>query len=294
MTRRAPAAILIALWLTPAVHAQTPEPPGERQPVGASFLATALSDLPSGATIFSILDTSVAELISDRVDAGGLTVAQAARMGAHGSSWTQTMFRIGAVDISDPRASGTPLLIPGILGWQRMDVATAAMPLDANAAGPAITLVPARPASSWSRSIEFFGAPAFLQSRRETTVPPAIARLDGWQSASVLLSGPIVPERAGVVFGASLANSTHFERADPTQLKDQLGSLDKVKRLIKTYGMVNCTDEFLDQPKVINGFSELMKDVFGDDGVGARSAVGHNSLPGNIAVEVECIFEIEG
>jgi len=225
MTRRAPAAILIALWLTPAVHAQTPEPPGERQPVGASFLATALSDLPSGATIFSILDTSVAELISDRVDAGGLTVAQAARMGAHGSSWTQTMFRIGAVDISDPRASGTPLLIPGILGWQRMDVATAAMPLDANAAGPAITLVPARPASSWSRSIEFFGAPAFLQSRRETTVPPAIARLDGWQSASVLLSGPIVPERAGVVFGASLANSTHFERADPTQLKDQLGSL---------------------------------------------------------------------
>lgn len=78
-------------------------------------------------------------------------------------------------------------------------------------------------------------------------------------------------------------------------VKDQLGSLDKVKRLIKTFGMVNCTDDFLDQPKVINGFSELMKDVFGEDrGVGARSAVGHNSLPGNIAVEVECIFEVEG
>jgi len=73
-----------------------------------------------------------------------------------------------------------------------------------------------------------------------------------------------------------------------------LGSLDKVKRLIKTLGMVNCTDDFLDQPKVINGFSELMKDVFGEEaGVGARSAVGHNSLPGNIAVEVECIFEVE-
>lgn len=77
-------------------------------------------------------------------------------------------------------------------------------------------------------------------------------------------------------------------------VRDQLGSLDKVKRLVKTFGMVNCTDEFLDQPKVINGFSELMRDVFGDDaGVGARSAVGHNSLPGNIAVEVECIFEVE-
>ena len=76
-------------------------------------------------------------------------------------------------------------------------------------------------------------------------------------------------------------------------VRDQLGSLDKVKRLIKTFGMVNCTDDFLDQPKVINGFSELMKEVFGDDGVGARSAVGHNVLPGNIAVEIECIFEIE-
>ena len=77
-------------------------------------------------------------------------------------------------------------------------------------------------------------------------------------------------------------------------LRDTLGSLDKVKRLIKTFGMVNCTDDFIDQPKVINGFSELMKEVFGEDaGVGARSAVGHNSLPGNIPVEIECILEVE-
>jgi enamine deaminase RidA (YjgF/YER057c/UK114 family) len=76
-------------------------------------------------------------------------------------------------------------------------------------------------------------------------------------------------------------------------LKDTLGSLGKVKRLVKSYGMVNCTDDFLDQPKVINGYSELMRDVFGDAGIGARSAVGHNSLPGNIAVEIEAIFEVE-
>jgi len=76
-------------------------------------------------------------------------------------------------------------------------------------------------------------------------------------------------------------------------LKDTLGSLGKVKRLVKAFGMVNCTDDFTDQPKVINGFSELMKDVFGDDGVGARSAVGHNALPGGMAVEVEAIFEVE-
>lgn len=77
-------------------------------------------------------------------------------------------------------------------------------------------------------------------------------------------------------------------------LRNTLGSLDKVKRLVKSYGMVNCTDDFVDQPKVINGYSELMKEVFGEDaGVGARSAVGHNSLPGGMAVEIEAIFEVE-
>ena len=72
-----------------------------------------------------------------------------------------------------------------------------------------------------------------------------------------------------------------------------LGSLDKVKRLVKTLGMVNCTADFKEQPQVINGFSELMAEVFGEDaGVGARSAVGMGSLPSNIPVEIECIFEV--
>ena len=76
-------------------------------------------------------------------------------------------------------------------------------------------------------------------------------------------------------------------------VKETLGSLDKVKRIVKTLGWVNCTSEFKDQPKVINGFSELMADIFGEDnGVGARSAVSAHTLPGGIPVEIECIFEI--
>ena len=76
-------------------------------------------------------------------------------------------------------------------------------------------------------------------------------------------------------------------------VRNTLGSLDKVKRLVKTLGMVNATPEYADHPQVINGFSELMAQVFGDDaGVGARSAVGMGSLPGNIPVEIECIFEV--
>jgi enamine deaminase RidA (YjgF/YER057c/UK114 family) len=77
-------------------------------------------------------------------------------------------------------------------------------------------------------------------------------------------------------------------------VRNTLGSLNKVKRLLKTLGMVYSTPEFKDHPQVINGFSELMAEVFGEDaGVGARSAVGMGSLPGNIPVEIECIFEVE-
>ena len=77
-------------------------------------------------------------------------------------------------------------------------------------------------------------------------------------------------------------------------LRGQLGSLDRVKRIVKTLGMVNSAPDFYDPPKVINGFSELMAEVFGpDDGIGARSAVGMGPLPGNIAVEVEAIFELQ-
>jgi enamine deaminase RidA (YjgF/YER057c/UK114 family) len=76
-------------------------------------------------------------------------------------------------------------------------------------------------------------------------------------------------------------------------VRNTLGSLDRVKRLVKTLGMVNSTADFKDHPQVINGFSELMAEVFGEDaGVGTRSAVGMGSLPANIPVEVECLFEV--
>ena len=75
-------------------------------------------------------------------------------------------------------------------------------------------------------------------------------------------------------------------------VKSHLGSLDKVVRPIKVLGMVNCTPDFLEQPAVINGFSSLMVEVFGEAGKSARSAVGMVSLPGGIAVEIEAIFEV--
>jgi enamine deaminase RidA (YjgF/YER057c/UK114 family) len=78
-------------------------------------------------------------------------------------------------------------------------------------------------------------------------------------------------------------------------VRAELGSLDKVVRLVKTLGMVNATPDFKDQPQVINGFSDLMVQVFGEQaGKGARSAVGMGSLPGGIPVEIEVIFQVRG
>ncbi|MGE5108465.1 MAG: RidA family protein [Sphingobacteriales bacterium] len=76
-------------------------------------------------------------------------------------------------------------------------------------------------------------------------------------------------------------------------LKEAVGDLKKVKRIVKALGMVNCTESFTDQPKVINGFSDLMVAVFGDKGKHARSAVGMYALPSNIAVEIEMIVEVQ-
>jgi len=76
-------------------------------------------------------------------------------------------------------------------------------------------------------------------------------------------------------------------------IKDQIDDLGRIKRIIKTLGMVNCYPEFEQHPQTINGFSQLMVDVFGEEhGKGARSAVGM-TLPANIAVEIEAIFELK-
>lgn len=76
-------------------------------------------------------------------------------------------------------------------------------------------------------------------------------------------------------------------------LKAYLGDLDRVKRVVKLVGFVNCVDDFKDQPMVINGCSNLLGEVFGEKGTHARSAVGTNALPLGVAVEIEAIVEIE-
>jgi enamine deaminase RidA (YjgF/YER057c/UK114 family) len=113
--------------------------------------------------------------------------------------------------------------------------------------------------------------------------------------------GPTKPDGKLVTgkIGEDLSIEQGYEAARLTALaqlavlKSELGDLSKVKRIVKVLGMVNCTPYFIDQPKVMNGYSDLMVEVFGEKGKHARSAVGMCSLPFNIAVEVEMIVEVE-
>jgi enamine deaminase RidA (YjgF/YER057c/UK114 family) len=92
--------------------------------------------------------------------------------------------------------------------------------------------------------------------------------------------------------GAAAARSVGLQIL--SVVKEEIGSLDKVVRVVKTLGMVNATADFKDHPKVINGFSDLMVEVFGEEaGKGARSAVGMSGLPGGIPVEIEVIFQVK-
>ena len=112
---------------------------------------------------------------------------------------------------------------------------------------------------------------------------------------SIKKDGSIIVGRVGAdvdqEFGRKAAEASGL--AILATLRANLGSLDRVKRVIKTLGMVNSTAEFTNHPEVINGCSELWAKVWGPDhGIGARSAVGMGSLPRNSTVEIEAIFEL--
>ena len=113
-------------------------------------------------------------------------------------------------------------------------------------------------------------------------------------------NGPLKPDGTWITgkVGDDLTIEQGYEAARLTGiqllavLKEELGDLNKVKRIVKVLGMVNSDPNFTDQPKVVNGFSDLMVEVFGEKGKHARAAVGMNSLPFGIACEIEMIVEV--
>ena len=133
--------------------------------------------------------------------------------------------------------------------------------------------------------------------------PPVANYVNITQAGKILFlagKGPNLPEGGYVTgkVGQDLTVEQGYEAAklvgiaQLSVLKDYLGDLNKVKRILKVKGMVNATADFTNHPEVINGYSDLMVEIFGDRGKHARAAVGMGSLPRNIAVEIEMIVEV--
>ena len=130
-------------------------------------------------------------------------------------------------------------------------------------------------------------------------VPPASANFVKWRKAGNLLFLAGDGSEMKGKLGKDLSTEDGYKAARQTgidilaTLKAATGGLSRIKQFIKVRGMVNSAPDYFDQPKVINGFSDLMVEVFGEKGKHARAAVGHCSLPSNIAVEIEVIVELE-
>jgi len=144
---------------------------------------------------------------------------------------------------------------------------------------------------------------AELGMQLKDPTPPVATYVNAVRTGNLVFmagKGPTTPE--GVLVKGKLGEDLSIEEgydaaelvaaAQLSALKAEIGDLNKVVRVVKVLGMVNCTADFENQPEVINGFSDAIVAVFGDRGKHARAAVGMGSLPRNIAVEIEMIVEV--
>lgn len=204
----------------------TPEPEsiGQGPALGSTLTFDLLRDLPTGGTLYSILETTQAEIISDRFSNGGVNYGTATRVGAFGSSWTQTMYRIGDVDVTDGAAGGTPLFFPEVAWWRRVTLASAVMPADIDTPGAAVTLEPRRPTDTWVRDASVSTSFGDLLTSQRTGLAPAIAAPANWNRGTVTVSGPLVPGRAGVFVAGSWTGTSQYDGASPFTSSASVGS----------------------------------------------------------------------
>ena len=194
----------------------------EQPLLGSTLTAAVLRDLPLSNNAFAIPETLQLETISDLFSAGGLNSATAPKIGGLLNSWTQTQYRIGDVSITDPRAGGTPLLLPFLPLWDRVTTATGAMGVEDGAPGVSTTLEPPRPGTSWFRAVEGTFSGAALVSGVSGSVP-AIDRVTGWQDANAIVSGPLT-ERVGLAAAGSWRGLSHVAAPSVTATDDHAAS----------------------------------------------------------------------
>ena len=168
---------------------------------GTRFDSTALRLLPQSGSIWGLIERADPLVVTERIEGGG-AYPEMQRIGASGASWTQTSYRLGEADITDPDPTGYPLLYPNLDALEAMNVITAGQTPDGYGGGTAVTLVPRRPTAAWQRSFQFLGSPHGFQSVNVLPGAPSIGRLQSNASGSFVVSGPVSPRVGLLVAGA--------------------------------------------------------------------------------------------
>jgi len=207
---------------SPEVH-ETSIRGTHRTEYGTRFDEVALDLLPRSGSVYGLIERSDPLVVTDLMEAGG-TYLFPQRLGASGASWTQTSYRLGDADVTDPDRTGFAMFYPNLDTLQAVSVTTAGQPPDGYGAGTSVMLVPRMPGSIWQRSFHFEGSPAAFQSVNPLPGAPSIGRLQAASTASFVASGP-VSDRLGILVAGGLARSTRTERDQPAEMASRAGTI---------------------------------------------------------------------
>ena len=197
----------------------------DRTAYGTRFNSNELELLPQSNGVYGLIERSDPLVVTERMEGGG-TYPEPQRLGASGASWTQTTFKLGDADITDPDRTGYAMMYPApnLDMLQAVGVATAGVHPDTYGVGTAVTLVPKMPAAKWIRTLAFDLSPPAFQSVNPLPDAAAIGRLRSSSGGSFVASGPLTP-RLGVQLSGVVYEYSRLERDRPEPLPSSTQSL---------------------------------------------------------------------
>jgi hypothetical protein len=191
--------------------------------LGTVFDAAALAALPSGREPWSLLRTAEAAVTADRIESGGLFLGEPALFGVHGASWTDTTWRLGDIDITDPDRGGTPLIALPVEALAGLTLSTALTPVAAAGSGAQVTLAVREPEDSWRGALALRTTPSGLAGSGDG-IAPSIASLRGWDDVSITGGGAVGP-CLGIFASARGTRGEREERGSAFRLRSDALSL---------------------------------------------------------------------
>ena len=206
-------------------HASPIEITHHRFSAGTVFNDVRLHDLPTSNSVWPLIETSDPLTFTDRMDTGGLSAGDPALISSFASSWTQASFQVDGVDVTDLARGGTPFIYPDLDAFSAVNVASTAIPVEIGPGGPAVVLAPRRPTSTWQSQIAADWTPGAGKRSSTPSEIPSIANLTSWNRGHVLLSGPLVKDRIGLMLSGTMIRAGRQESEGPAVLPDDVNSI---------------------------------------------------------------------